>query len=354
MAIAARPMFVWARAAGSLYQAELQRLLSLRLGVEWQPDRSNTREIAGFDRDTLRTFSKRTVEIEAELEASGATYESPALRMRADDEASLATRPAKDHAATPAMLFGSLADRSDRDRPGRRAPSWSGRCAGVTPNSVPVEFGEVARRLIDEDTGVCAHDARFAEHDVIEHIAGLAAGRLSPDEITGLARPVPRLRSRRPPRLRRRPPGGNRPAGRPSAHRALEDDTLRLLDGLAARPGASIAATTIADRLRAVGFLGADQCQAVSTLCGPGGSVRAVLAPAGYGKTAMAHAAAGCASADGRPVLAVATTAKAVAELRSAGLPARTIAQFRIDLTSGDAPGWDGGHPRRDLPNLDP
>ena len=53
---------------------------------------------------------------------------------------------------------------------------------------------------------------------------------------------------------------------------------------------------------------------------------------------AMAHAAADCASADGRPVLAVATTAKAVAELRSAGLSARTIAQFRIDLTSGTLP----------------
>ena len=62
--------------------------------------------------------------------------------------------------------------------------------------------------------------------------------------------------------------------------------------------------------------------------------MRAVLAPAGYGKTAMAHAAAGTATDDGRPVLAVATTAKAVAELGAAGLPARTIAQFRIDLTN--------------------
>ena len=106
VAIAARPMFVWARAAGSIYQAELQRLLSLRLGVEWQPDRHNTREIAGFTPEVLRTFSKRTVEIEAELEATGARYESPALRMRADDEASLATRPAKDHTATPETLFG--------------------------------------------------------------------------------------------------------------------------------------------------------------------------------------------------------------------------------------------------------
>ena len=97
VALAARPLFVWARAAGSIYQAELQRALSLRLGVEWEPDRSNTRDIAGFTPEQLRTFSKRTVEIEAELEARGAVYESPALRMRADDQASLATRPAKDH-----------------------------------------------------------------------------------------------------------------------------------------------------------------------------------------------------------------------------------------------------------------
>ena len=48
VALAARPLFVWARAAGSIYQAELQRALSLRLGVEWGPDRSNTRELDGF------------------------------------------------------------------------------------------------------------------------------------------------------------------------------------------------------------------------------------------------------------------------------------------------------------------
>ncbi len=73
-------------------------------------------------------------------------------------------------------------------------------------------------------------------------------------------------------------------------------------------------------------------------LCGPGGSVRTVLAPAGYGKTAMAHVAAGCATVDGRSVIAVATTAKAVAELEAAGLPARTIARFRYDLIDRPLP----------------
>jgi hypothetical protein len=205
------------------------------------------------------------------------------------------------------------------------------------PELRSLEFSEIARHLVDEDAGLCAHDARFAEHDVIEHIAGLAAGRLSPVDISGLAHQF--LESSLVVRLTPKATSRWEPARWSTvAHRRLEDDARRLLDRLAARPGASIAATTIAARLRAAGFLGADQCQAVSTLCGPGGSVRAVLAPAGYGKTAMAHAAAGCATADGRPVLAVATTAKAVAELRSAGLPARTVAQFRVDLASGTLP----------------
>ena len=49
-----------------------------------------------------RAFSKRSLQIESELEAKGAVYESPALRMRADDQASLATRRGKDHGLTPA------------------------------------------------------------------------------------------------------------------------------------------------------------------------------------------------------------------------------------------------------------
>ena len=73
----------------------------------------------------------------------------------------------------------------------------------------------------------------------------------------------------------------------------------------------------------------------MKVLAGEGGSLRAVLAPAGYGKTTMLHTAARAAVADGRPVLAVATTAKAVAELAGAGLEARTIARLRIELASG-------------------
>ncbi len=337
VAIAARPMFVWARAAGSIYQAELQRLLSLRLGVEWQADRNNTREIAGFTPEALRTFSKRTVEIEAELEATGASYEAPALRMRADNQASLTTRPAKDHTATPELLFGRW--QTEAAEIGLEiGTGLDRRVCWRDPDLRAVEFDEIARRLVDDERGLCAHSARFAEHDVIAHVAGLASGRLSTVEIIDIAERF--LGSDLVVRLT---PNASKSGWEPArwstvAQRDIEDDTLVILDRLTARAGTAIAEPIIAGRLAAVGFLGADQCQAVSTLCGPGGSVRAVLAPAGYGKTAMAHVAAGCATTDGRPVIAVATTAKAVAELEAAGLPARTIARFRYDLCDGPLP----------------
>jgi conjugative relaxase-like TrwC/TraI family protein len=329
VALAARPLFVWARAAGSIYQAELQRGLSLRLGVGWGPDRSNTREVDGFTRLQLRAFSKRTVEIEAELEARGAVYESPVLRMRADDEASLATRPHKDRSLTPSLLIdrwhGEAATvglvvgvELDRAVCGRSTP---------TPGLV---FEAIVRALVDEQTGLCAHAPRFGEHDVVEHVAALSAGRLSVADIVRVSARF--LGSDQVARLvPARSVSGWEPARwSTAAHRALEDDTLGLLDVLQGRPAAPI--PTVASGLSGASDLGPDQCQAVGVLCGEGGAVRVVLAPAGYGKTAMVHAAARAAGADGRLVVAVSTTAKAVAELAGAGLPASTIARLRLEL----------------------
>jgi hypothetical protein len=112
----------------------------------------------------------------------------------------------------------------------------------------------------------------------------------------------------------------------------LEDDTLGLVDGLSVRAAPALASDSIRAAVAAEGRRGADQAAAVETLCGPGGSLRAVLAPAGYGKTAMAHAAAVAAGSAGRSVLAVATTAKATAELEAAGPRATTIARLAVDV----------------------
>jgi hypothetical protein len=166
---------------------------------------------------------------------------------------------------------------------------------------------------------------------VVEHVAALSAGRLTLDEIHEVT--VRFLESEHVMRL---VPVRSVSVWEPArwstvVHRALEDETLALLDSLQQRRGAPIPTPP---PIHAAG-LGADQRDAVEVLCGVGGSVRAVLAPAGYGKTAMIHTAAAAAIADGRHVVAVATTAKAVAELTDAGLPAVTIARLRLDLEQG-------------------
>ena len=129
VAFDAGPLFDWCRAAGSLYQNHLQRSLSLRLGVTWGPDRHNTREMLGFSRTQLRAFSKRSVQIEAELEAKGALYESPALRMRADDEASLATGAPR-RTRSPRRCSKAVGGGRPRRRAWRQVWSWRRRCAG--------------------------------------------------------------------------------------------------------------------------------------------------------------------------------------------------------------------------------
>jgi conjugative relaxase-like TrwC/TraI family protein len=330
VAFDAGPLFDWCRAAGSVYQAHLQRAMSLRLGVVWGPDRHNTREIVGLSREQLRAFSKRSAQIEAELEARGDLYGSPALRMRADDEASLATRRAKDHSLTPSVLAARWqAEAAEVGLPVgavlERLVCWG------EPALEPPSAEELTAALIDPETGLCSRSARFTEADVFEHLCSLSGGRLSLDEIKVLATTF--LSSGQVVRLTpNAEEGRRRPAEwSTAAHRALEDRVLALIDALAGRDGPVVEAETVEAALAAEPGLGEDQVAAVRTLTGEGAALRAVLSPAGFGKTTMLHTAARAAT-DGRSVVAVATTAKAVSELASAGLDARTIARLQLQL----------------------
>ena len=284
-----------------------------------------------MSREQLRAFSKRSAQIEAELEAKGALYESPTLRMQADDEASLATRTAKDHSLTPSSLAGRWqAEAAEVGLPVgaelERQACWGSPALG------PASAEQLTAALVDPETGLCSRSARFTEGDVFEHLCALSGGRLSLQEVEAFVASF--LSSGEVVRLtpstdvgRRRPAEWST-----TAHRALEDRVLALVDALAVRDGPVVSDTAVRAALSAAPTLGDDQVAAARTLVGPGGAVRAVLSPAGFGKTTMLHTAARAATADGHPVVAVATTAKAVAELAGAGLDARTIARLQLDL----------------------
>ncbi|MCU1448498.1 MAG: traA, partial [Acidimicrobiales bacterium] len=190
---------------------------------------------------------------------------------------------------------------------------------------------EIFAALVDPQTGLCATESRFCEAHVIERVAAISGGRLSTDEIVAVStrflgsEHVVRLA---PDASRRRPPEWST-----VELRCVEDRLLAKLGAMASTPAGAIATSTIDAALaRERTRLGADQVEAVRVLCGAGPSVRALVAPAGFGKTTALHVAAAAQLDAGRHVIALAPAHKAVAELRNAGLDAQTIARFRMLL----------------------
>ena len=254
--------------------------------------------------------------------------------MRADDEASLATRTAKDRSLTPTLLQGRWREEAVAVGLVTGTDLEEAVCWKEPPLDAPM-WEEVAATLVDPEVGLCSRSARFTQADVVEHICAISGGRLSVAEVVTMAERF--LASGMAVRLtpdveegRRRPAQWST-----AAHRAMEDRTVALMGALAGRHVPAVKGAVLEAALVAAPALGEDQAAAVKVLAGEGGGLRAVLAPAGYGKTTMLHAAAQAAAADGHPVMAVATTAKAVAELAGAGLDARTIARLRLDLANG-------------------
>ncbi len=92
------------------------------------------------------------------------------------------------------------------------------------------------------------------------------------------------------------------------AHRRLEDRVLDHLAVLQQRQVAPLDQTAVTAVLARAHRLGDDQAAAVGMLAGPGTGLRALIAPAGYGKTTALAAGVDAARRAGRPVLAVSTT----------------------------------------------
>jgi conjugative relaxase-like TrwC/TraI family protein len=329
-ALDATSLYDWGKAAGSIYQEELRRRVTERLGVEWGPDRHGCREMVGFDPAWLRTFSKRTVAIEEHLAGAGPENPTPKQRMKADEAASLATRPHKDGSLTPELLRHRWQAEADQVGLATGHALEAQVCNRVIPELRPrLEWVDTVTRLTDPEGGLCAHRARFNEAHVIEHVAALGAGRLHVDAIEDLAwgflnsDDAVFLLDRNDRRL---------PLFSTRDHLRLEGRVLDHLDQLAANPVSGLDPAVVDQAIagEAPG-LGDDQATAVRALCDAGPALRSLIAPAGFGKTTTIHAAAVAATASGCPLVGLAATNQAAGELRQAGVPATTIARFALD-----------------------
>lgn len=89
------PLLREAKPGGFVYQAVLRGRLTRRLGLEWQPVVNGYADLVGFDRDAIDHFSRRRVEIVAEMAAHGTSSSAAA------EVAAYRTRDAKDYDVNP-------------------------------------------------------------------------------------------------------------------------------------------------------------------------------------------------------------------------------------------------------------
>ncbi|MGH3117847.1 MAG: MobF family relaxase, partial [Gaiellales bacterium] len=272
-ALDATPLYEWGKAAGSVYQEELRRRLTEQLGVEWGPDRHGCREISEFDPGWLRTFSKRTVAIDEHLAGAGPENPDTKLRMKADEAASLATRPRKDGSLTPEVLRERW--QAEADEIG--LPTGHALEAAVCDRTIAVlrprlEWAGVVEALVDPEDGLCSHRARFNEAHVVEQVAALGAGRLHVETVEDLATMF--LDSDDAVLLVDRT-GRRSPEYSTFDHLALEGRVLDHLGDLAIFPVDGLGPALVDDAIAAEEpGLGADQADAVRALCQAGPAIR--------------------------------------------------------------------------------
>jgi conjugative relaxase-like TrwC/TraI family protein len=196
-----RRIYADAKTAGYLYEHRLRALLTRELGFEWEPVRNGIADVVGVEPAVRRAFSRRRVEIEAEMARRGATTAVAA------QVAALATRRTKDYRVTPERL----------------APEWRERAAalGLDEAAVRSTTGRAVARAVGDG-------------EVNELLARLAG--------TG-RRSAPARRSRCRPRrtVRRRAPAARRADRSSTAPRSALPGSARI--GWSCSPTASRSAS---------------------------------------------------------------------------------------------------------------
>ena len=314
-ALDGRDLYRHRLAADAIYRATYQRELVRTLGVEWTAaDGHGNRELQGMPESLVRGFSKRTGEIDAELDRL--TVDGRERTPRLVKWAVHATRKPKQHEA-PDTLYGRW--RAEAAERGVDADTLVRTVTDRTPNRVqdrPVS-AEVAGRLFDRlagPDGLTEHASTFARPEVLAALgAGLAgAGRT---ELEGLA---DRFLAER--------------AVSVVADRALEErrwstpDLLaveqRLVGAATGRTAEQTAVAThqaVRDALAAHSTAGTDQQAMVRDLCQGGQGVALVVGRAGTGKTFALGIARHAWQLDGYRLLAAAPTGIATMSLQGEG-----------------------------------
>ena len=174
-ALDGRDLYRHRLAADAIYRATYQRELSRTLGVEWTAaDQHGNRELQGMPEELVRLFSKRTDQIDLEVERLEADGRERTPRLV--KWAVHATRKPKEHEA-PDTLYGrwrtEAAERGvDPDTLVRQVTGRTrDRDQDLSERTVAAMFD----RLAGPD-GLTANASTFARQDVIAALGGQLAG----------------------------------------------------------------------------------------------------------------------------------------------------------------------------------
>jgi conjugative relaxase-like TrwC/TraI family protein len=331
-ALDGRDVFRHRLAADAIYRATYQRELARTLGVEWTAaDVHGNRELQRMPEELVRSFSKRTGQIDAELErlAADGRERTPRLVKWAVQ----ATRRPKQH-ETPDTLYGRW--RAEAAERGVDAGTLVREVTGRTRDRGQDQTvsAEVTGRLFDGlagPAGLTATASTFSRPEVLVALgAGLAgAGRT---ELEVLA---DRFLAER--------------AVSVVADRALEErrwstpDLLgveqRLVAAATGRTGeqtARVSHQAVGEALAAHPTAGPDQQAMVRDLCQGGQGVALVVGRAGTGKTFALGIARHAWQLDGYRLLASAPTGVATMSLQGEGFEdVATCDRLLVDLDRG-------------------
>jgi len=314
-AVDGRDLYRHRLAADAIYRATYQRELVRTLGVEWTPaDTHGNRELQGMPEELIRTFSKRTGQIDAELDrlAADGGERTPRLVKWAVH----ATRKPKEHEA-PDTLYGRW--RQEAAERGHDPDILVRELTGRTPDrdqdrTVSTEMAGRLFDLLASPDGLTEHASTFARPDVLVALgAGLAGtGRTELEELAD------RFLAER--------------AVSVVADRALEERRWstpellaveqRLVTNATSRTSEQAAVVSheaVRDALAAHPTAGADQQAMVRDLCQGGHGVALVVGRAGTGKTFALGIARHAWQLDGYRLLATAPTGIATMSLRGEG-----------------------------------
>jgi hypothetical protein len=300
-------------AADAIYRATYQRELGRTLGVEWTPaDQHGNRELQGMPQELVRWFSKRTDQIDAEvqrLEADG-RERTPRLVKWAVH----ATRKPKEH-QTPETLYDQW--RAEAAERGVDADTVVRQVTGRTRDrDQPVSAtlaGRLFHRLASPD-GLTATASTFARPDVLAALgAGLAGATRT--ELEGLAdqflaeRAVSVVADRAVEERR----------WSTSELLAVEQRLVAAAVGRAGERTGVVSPEAVRAALAAHPTAGADQQAMVRDLCQGGAGVGLVVGRAGTGKTFALGVARHAWQLGGYRLLASAPTGIATVSLQAEG-----------------------------------